>query len=209
MGGVDKLFTLLAGKPLVAWTLQAFEDCPPVTRIVLVLHPRRVDDGKKLVAEAGWKKVVEVCPGGLRRQDSVAEGLRRLPGCPWVIIHDGSRPLVTPELIVRGLEAARETGAAVAAVSVKDTIKRVNKAGLILETPERQSLWSVQTPQVFRYDLILRAYSEAGGEVTDDAALLERLGHPVKVYPGSYENIKVTTPEDLLLAEMLLRRRLG
>jgi 2-C-methyl-D-erythritol 4-phosphate cytidylyltransferase len=123
-----------------------------------------------------------------------------------VVIHDGARPLVTEELIERGLEAARETGAAAAAVPVKDTIKLVGEEGIVNQTPPRQNLWAVQTPQVFRADIINEAYLRANDDVTDDASLVEQLGYKVKLYPGSYDNIKITTPDDLALAEVLLRK---
>ncbi|MFC2041525.1 2-C-methyl-D-erythritol 4-phosphate cytidylyltransferase, partial [Chloroflexota bacterium] len=132
--------------------------------------------------------------------------LSRLNDCSWVVIHDGARPLVTADLIDRGLEAATETGAAVAAVLVTDTIKVVGDDGFVQGTPPRHSLWAIQTPQVFRFDIITEAYRQAKYEVTDDARLVEQLGHRVKLYMGSYDNIKVTTPEDLALAEILVQK---
>lgn len=206
MGGVDKIFAPLRGKPLIASTVEAFQQCPSIVRLILVLGERNLKQGEHLLEEQGWDKVV-ICPGGLRRQDSVAEGLKRLEACQWVVIHDGARPCVDPALILKGIEAAQDTGAAIAAVPVKDTIKVVDAEGIIRETPERTTLWAAQTPQVFRFDIIREAYSQAKGEVTDDAALVERLGYRVRVYPGSYENIKVTTPEDLMLAEAILKER--
>jgi 2-C-methyl-D-erythritol 4-phosphate cytidylyltransferase len=137
----------------------------------------------------------------------VAQGLKGLVDCHWVVIHDGARPCLSVDLIERGLAEVAETGAAVAAVPVKDTIKIVGPTGVVQETPSRDKLWAAQTPQLFRFDIIDRAYRQAGDEVTDDAALVERLGYRVKVYMGSYRNIKVTTPEDLALAETLLRKR--
>lgn len=207
MGGTDKIFADLAGKPLLSWVVEVFESCPMVAQTVIVLSQGNVERGRRLAAEWGWAKVVGVCPGGSRRQDSVREGLKRLSACDWVIVHDGARPCVTVDLLERGLEAARETGAAIAAVPVKDTIKVVDSSDLIVETPARHTLWAAQTPQIFRYDIIWKAYSQPGGEVTDDAALVEASGYKVKVYPGSHLNIKVTTPEDLMLAEAILRSR--
>ena len=150
-----------------------------------------------------WSKVTDICAGGRRRQDSVAAGLSRLNHCRWVVIHDGARPLVTEDLIERGLEAARETGAAVAAVPVTDTIKVAGDDRTVRQTPPRQNLRAVQTPQVFRFDIITEAYRQAKAEVTDDASLVEQLGYKVKLYPGSYDNIKITTLDDLALAEIL------
>ncbi len=126
-----------------------------------------------------------------------------------MLIHDGARPFITPALIERGLDAARTHGAATAAVPVKDTIKRAGPDGLVLETLDRSTLWAIQTPQVFAYDLILRAHrtTDPGWDATDDAALVERAGHAVALFMGAYENIKITTPDDLLIAEALLKRQ--
>jgi len=205
--GKDKLFLPLAGVPVLAWALGAFEECPAVDVVALVLSADSLDAGRRLVAEHGLAKVHHFCLGGLRRQDSVLAGLEALGGCEWVAIHDGARPLVTPDLVSRGVAAARATGAAIPGVPLKDTIKLVGPDDLVAATPERACLRAIQTPQVFGYRLILDAYRQVQGEVTDDAALLEALGHPVKVYPGSYDNIKITTAEDLDVAEALLRRR--
>lgn len=207
MEGIDKVVTTLSGKPLVAHAVSAFESLPQVSEIVLVLARANVEWGCRLVGQEGWQKVSHVCPGGARRQDSVKAGLQHLSPCQWVVVHDGARPCVTPDIIQRGLEHVRDTGAAVAAVPVKDTIKRVSPEGVVLDTPPRQTLWAVQTPQVFRYDILQRAHRTATEEATDDASLIERMGYTVKVFWGSYENIKVTTPEDMAIAETILRGR--
>jgi 2-C-methyl-D-erythritol 4-phosphate cytidylyltransferase len=207
MDGVDKIFAAVAGKPVLWHVLQIFQGCGVVDQAVVVLNEASVERGLRLVEEGGFSKVVAVCAGGQRRQDSVAEGLKRLDGCSWVVIHDGARPCLTVELVERGLEEARQTGAAIAAVPLKETVKVVDSEGVIASTPRRENLWAAQTPQVFRFDLIAEAHRLANGEVTDDASLVEALGHKVKVYMGSYDNIKVTTPEDLALAETILRMR--
>ena len=206
MGGVDKMFALLGGKPLLARVVDTFQRCQSVDQIVVVVSKDNLEKCRQLVTEYGWSKVAEVCPGGERRQDSVAAGLKQLNQCHWVVIHDGARPLVTVDLIGRGLEAARETGAAVAAVPVTDTIKVAGDDLIVRETPPRGNLWAVQTPQVFRFDIIAKAYQQVKGEVTDDATLVERLGYKVKLYMGAYDNIKVTTPDDLVLAEALWQK---
>ncbi|OGO38271.1 MAG: 2-C-methyl-D-erythritol 4-phosphate cytidylyltransferase [Chloroflexi bacterium RBG_16_57_8] len=206
MDGVDKIFALLEGEPVLARVVTAFQECLVVDDIVIVLNQPNVAAGKMLVAEHGWSKVADVCEGGARRQDSVINGLGRLAGCQWVLIHDGARPLVTRDLIERGLEAARETGAAIAAVPVTDTIKVAGENLIVQGTPPRRSLWSVQTPQVFRFDIIDEAYRQLRFEVTDDSTPVERMGHKVKIYPGSYDNIKITTPDDLALAGILWRK---
>ncbi|MCL0073405.1 2-C-methyl-D-erythritol 4-phosphate cytidylyltransferase [Dehalococcoidia bacterium] len=207
MSGVNKVFAELGEGPLLARVLDTFQECPVVDEIVLVLGEENLERGRGLVGSHRWPKVTAICPGGERRQDSVKNGLQRLRDCRWVVIHDGARPLVTSDLIERGLAEARESGAAVAAVPVKDTIKRVSRDGLVEETPERDTLCSVQTPQVFLFDLIFRAHQEITEDVSDDAMMAERLGHRIRIYRGSYENIKVTTPEDLALAEVMLRRK--
>ena len=207
MGGVDKVLAPLGGKSVLARVIDAFEGCGSVDQIVVVLSKQNLEEGQQLVAEQGWSKVTDVCLGGRRRQDSVLDGLGLLDQCDWVVVHDGARPLVTADLIDQGLEAAKETGAAVAAVPVTDTIKVAGVDRLVQHTPARDDLWAVQTPQVFRFDIIAEAYRQAEGEVTDDATLVEQLGYGVKLYMGSYDNIKVTTPDDLILAEAFLQRR--
>lgn len=210
---LDKLFAPLAGRLLLAHTLAAFQRCAPVQRLVLVLSPANLERGRQLVQTHGLDKVSEICSGGPRRQDSVRLGLQALGACQWVAVHDGARPLVTPDLILRGLEAARDTGAAVPALPLADTVKearpeRRRRAGpdpLVRRTLDRGRLWAVQTPQIFRYDLLLRAHREVTADVTDDAAMLEALGLPVRLFQGSRRNIKVTTPEDLRLAEAILQ----
>lgn len=203
MDSVDKMFAPLGGRPLLAQVIDVFQRCDSVDRIVVVLSSSNLERGRRLVAKNKWSKVTDVCPGGKRRQDSVKNGLSYLSHCQWVIVHDGARPLVTMEMIEQGLDAAAETGAAVAAVPVTDTIKVADERQLVSKTLERHSLWAVQTPQVFRFAIINEAYSHAPGDVTDDAMLVERLGHKVKLYKGSYDNIKVTTLGDLALARLL------
>ncbi len=204
MGGIDKVFAPLGGKPALARVLDAFESCNSVGQVVVVVSRKNLKKCRQLIAEKKRSKPIEVCAGGERRQDSVAAGLKHLKNCDWVVIHDGARPLVTKALIERGLKAAKETGAAVAAIPVTDTIKTAGDDRIVRQTPPRQNLWAVQTPQVFGYGLISEAYKKAKGEVTDDASLVEQLGYKVKLYMGSYDNIKITTPDDLALAEVLV-----
>jgi len=206
MGDVDKMFALLGGEPLLLRTTLPFQQCSLIDQIVVVVSGERETHCRHLVAGPEWSKVSDVCLGGKRRQDSVAEGLKRLVNCDWAVIHDGARPLVTVELIERGLAAAKETGAAVAAVPVMDTIKVSTDDRIVRETPPRQNLWAVQTPQVFSIRIIREAYQNADEDVTDSASLVERLGYKVKLYPGSHDNIKVTTPADLALAEILWQK---
>ena len=205
MKGVDKVFTAVLGVPLVAYSLDQLEVFPSVAEIVLVLSPDSLDQGRHLLRHRGYRKVSHVCAGGQRRQDSVRCGLERLAGCRWVIVHDGARPCLDPGILQRGLTAVQECGAAVAGVPVKDTIKQVSPQGQITGTPDRDRLWAAQTPQIFEYALLWQAHQRCTQPVTDDAAMLESLGHPVKMFLGSYENIKVTTPEDLAVAETFLK----
>lgn len=210
MGGRDKLWIPLAGRMTLARTIDAFASSPLIASIVLVLNAERLAEAGELCKREGWDKMKGIVVGGLRRQDSVRVGLNYLaenaPETRWVMIHDGARPLVSNAILEAGLQAAQTHQAAVAAVPVKDTIKQVRN-NLILGTPERSELWAVQTPQVFAFPLIHQAHHNAlaESEATDDAALLERLGHPVAIFPGSYTNLKITTQEDLLLAEALLQ----
>lgn len=203
MGSIDKVRALLGGKTLLARPINAFQECSLVDQIVVVVSAKNEEWCRRLVGEEGWSKVSDVCTGGRRRQDSVAAGLGQLDECDWVVIHDGARPLVTVDLIESGIEAARGTGAAVAAIPVTDTIKIAGDDKVVQETPSRHNLWVVQTPQVFRFDIIIEAYRQANDDVTDDATLVEQAGHRVKLYMGSYDNIKVTTPDDLALADLL------
>ena len=207
MSGTDKIFAPLAGQPVLLRVLQPFIDCENVDRIVVVLNNRNYDEGKALIIEQNWEKEVAVCIGGRRRQDSVLAGLKLLGDCDLVVIQDGARPMVTVGLIEDGLAAAKETGAAVAAVPATDTIKPADKDMIAQQTLPRDSLWLCQTPQVFNYDVLIKAYRKATAEVTDDAQIIELTGGKVKLYMGSYDNIKITTPADLAMAEMLWKRR--
>jgi len=204
MKGVDKLFTSLGDKPLLAWSLDVCQNFTQIDQIVIVLNEKNIDSGKKLVAERNPSKATLVCIGGKRRQDSVWEGIKKLNNCQWVIIHDGARPFLTTELLADGLKSAEITGAAAAAVPVKDTIKLSDYNGIVTRTLPRNQLWAVQTPQVFRFDIITAAYQRIESEVTDDASLVEEAGFKVRLYTGSYKNIKITTPEDFLLAAALI-----
>ena len=205
MNGTDKIMAQLGGKPVLAWSIEALQKCKKVDRIVLVNSRRNKEPVECLVVDNKYTKVADVCTGGERRQDSVAAGLKLLGECEWVIIHDGARPLLTQDLIERGLKAARETGAAVAAVPVTDTIKLAGDNQIVIETPPRHNLWAVQTPQIFRFALIKKAYQQARADVTDDAMLVEQTGGKVKLYMGSYDNLKITAPCDLAIAELLLK----
>ena len=209
MEGVDKTFAPLLGRPLITHTLDRFEEFPQVAEIVLALAADSLELGRSLVRDRGYRKVSQVCAGGARRQDSVRAGLEALDPCQWVMVHDGARPGLDSALLLRSLEAAAASpdGAAIAGVPVKDTIKVVDVDGLVTDTPPRETLWAAQTPQVFGYDLLCRAHAEFEGDATDDAMMVEALGCQVSMFTGSYENLKVTTPEDLVVMEAVLRGR--
>lgn len=223
MGGVDKQLRTIGGLPVIVRTVAAFEACPDVDAIVLVVNPDNMVGAAELRTHFGWTKVRAMVPGGERRQDSVGAGLtavlrltREVDGktgpYEWIAVHDGARPLLSPELISRGLEAAREVGAAVAAMPSTDTVKTVDTNQTITGTLERSNLWLAQTPQVFRTTLLVGAYDalrrrEDSPDATDDARLVEMTGHPVKVFEGERTNIKITTPTDLLIAEAILKGR--
>jgi len=204
MGGVDKIFATLAGKTLLEWSVDTCQKCQLTQQIVIVLDKDKLKMGQELAKRKTWSKVTAICAGGHRRQDSVKEGLGRLSSCNWVMVHDGARPFLTTDLIQRGIETAIENkGAAIAAIPVKDTIKLVNDLWAVVETLPRSLLWAAQTPQIFSFELITRAYETLTCEVTDDASAIEQLGHSVGIYFGSYSNIKIDTPEDLISAEVL------
>jgi 2-C-methyl-D-erythritol 4-phosphate cytidylyltransferase len=210
MGGRDKLWLPLDGRLTLARTVDVFVSSPCISTVILVLNAERLEDARQLCAREAWAKISGIVAGGARRQDSVCNGLdllnKQAPETRWVMIHDGARPLVTSDMLAAGLQTAQIHQAAVAAVPVKDTIKQVQD-GIIESTPDRSRLQAVQTPQVFAFPLIYRAYHTnlAQAEATDDAALLERLGQRVATFPGAYTNLKITTQEDLIIAEALLK----
>ncbi len=202
MGGADKLWFDLGGAPLIARSLLTLAATPGVTRLVIVAPAERHAALLKLAAATA---VDAVCvEGGARRQDSVAAGIAAAPDAAFYLVHDGARPLVSPEVVARVLAGARETGAAVPAVPVTDTIQRDDGAGNVEETGDRSSLRAVQTPQGFAGDVLRRAHAAASDEATDDASMVERLGLPVAVVEGDSANLKVTTPADLAVARALL-----
>ena len=210
MGSLDKMFAPLAGRPLLAWTLAAFKKCDAIDGIVVVASTDSVSRVRGLVAEWRFDKVTAVVTGGATRQQSVRAGIEAASDAAIVAVHDGARPLVTPEIIARGVALARETGAALCAVPARDTVKDVEgDPPVVAATPDRARAWLAQTPQVFDRQLLLDAHARAEADATDDSALVEAMGHRVRVYEGDYANIQLTPPEDLIVAEALLRARLA
>ena len=205
MGGPDKTFVQLLGRPVLFYSVQTLQDCQLIDDIVLVLSASNSDLGRSLVETSGWDKVVDVCLGGDRRQDSVHRGLEALPDSGWVIVHDAARPTINQGLVTAGLAAARTTGAAVAAVPITDTIKTADDKLIVNKTVPRDSLWAAQTPQVFRRALLVDAHQRVSETVTDDATMVEQIGGNVRIFPGSERNIKITTQDDLPIAEAILK----
>ncbi|NNU85114.1 2-C-methyl-D-erythritol 4-phosphate cytidylyltransferase [Geobacillus sp. BMUD] len=207
--GMNKQFLELGGEPLIVRTLKVFDGDERCAGIVLVVNPAERHRFEQLLERHRIRKVMAFANGGRERQHSVYNGLQALQGEEIVLIHDGARPFVRVHHLHELVNAAVQYGAAIPAVRVKDTIKKAN--GLFVEqTIDRSSLWAVQTPQAFRLSLIMEAHEaakQAGYLGTDDASLVERIGKPVKIIEGDYRNIKLTTPEDLLVAEAILASR--
>lgn len=211
--GFNKQFIQLGDRPILMHTLQAFEHMSSVEQIVVVTSAGDIAKCEALCRSYNVRKVTDVVAGGKTRQDSVRIGLNKVR-TDWVLVHDGARPFVSEEMVNELLESAQKHGAAVLGVPVKDTIKKVNVDGIIEETPERKSMWAVQTPQAFRLSELKRAHARAREEelaATDDAMLMEHLGFDVRIVRGDYYNIKITTPEDLWFAESILQhmRKMG
>ena len=207
-----KQFMLLGGVPLLLHCLQVFECCESISQIILVV-PK--DERERTLAEVverhGIKKVLKIVAGGATRQESVYHGLKETdPETEIVVIHDAVRPFVTEDLIERSIGTARDFGGAIVAVRMKETVKQVGPDGHILRTVDRSQLWLAQTPQTFRRALLMEGYRKAesdGFHATDEALLMERLGHKIVVVPGRWDNIKITTPEDFQMAEAILAGR--
>ena len=206
-----KQLMLLNGKPVLARTLEAIASCPQVDRLVIVTEYEHIASVEELATNLDLGRPFTIVAGGSERQYSVANALKAVPDqAEIILVHDGARPLILPGQVEAVIEAARTYGAAGLAAPVKDTIKNVNREGFAIGTPDRNYLWAIQTPQVFKAELLRKAYSqaEADGFIgTDDASLVERMGVAVKLVNGGYENIKITTPEDVCIAESLLARR--
>ncbi len=224
MGGqVKKQYMQLNGRPLLAYCLETFENSPEVDDIILVCgEGDETWCREQIVRKYGFTKIRKITVGGKERYHSVWNGLKAAENCGIVMIHDGARPFVTESMLKRLLAGVQETGACIAAVPVKDTIKMADQDQLVEETLPRQKLWAVQTPQVFSYELAYQAYEKllGAGEsgegrddaalsgITDDAMVVELLGDArVKLVEGSYDNLKITTPEDLDLAEQILKKK--
>lgn len=208
--GKNKLFLTLQGKPVLRYTVEAFQNSPLVDGIVIVAKKTELMLIRQLLPQENYDKIIRYVTGGKERQDSVLCGLQAVPeGYDRVLIHDGARPFVTNQLIADLLAQVTPDCGAIAGVPAKDTVKRVNTSGLVQQTLHRSELWNIQTPQCFYTEPILQCYLDGkrdGYLATDDASLAERYGLAVKVVPAYYENIKLTTPEDLDVAEVFLKR---
>ena len=208
---VHKQYMMLAGRPVLFYALQAFAESA-VTDIVAVVGAGEIDYCRKEIVEKYHiQKVCAVVEGGRERYHSVYEGLKAADGSDYVLIHDGARPLVSADIIKRSMQAVKEYRACVAGMPVKDTIKIADEDGYAKLTPERSKVWQIQTPQSFSYPLVYEAYrkmlADEDSAITDDAMVVERMtNQPVKLIEGNYRNIKITTPEDMLIAEMYLKQ---
>ena len=207
----NKLLLKLLDRPILSWTLQAAEASKQITWIGMMGQPEDEPDFQEILANLALTKPVQLIRGGSTRQESVYNGLQALPAsAQWVLIHDGARCLATPELFDRCAAVLRQCPGLIAAIPVKDTIKVVDDQDRIVDTPSRSNLWAAQTPQGFQVKLLKDCHEQGrtqGWSVTDDAALFEKCGLPVKIVPGEETNLKVTTPVDLAIAEFILRDR--
>lgn len=205
---ISKQFLTLKGKPILYYTLKAFSQCERINSIILVLSKEELEFARKEIVEKyNFTKVTALVEGGKERQQSVYNGLKAIDNCNIVAIHDGARPFVTTDIIEAGIGYAERFGASACGVRPKDTIKVVSEEGFSVTTPNRNTLMAVQTPQCFKFDLIMECHQKADIEkysATDDTMILEKYGHRVYLYEGDYKNIKVTTPEDMLLGEEIL-----
>ncbi|MBZ4688254.1 MAG: 2-C-methyl-D-erythritol 4-phosphate cytidylyltransferase [Clostridia bacterium] len=206
---VKKQYLDLQGMPILAHTLSVFETAKDISHIVLVVPEEDIEFCRENIKHKyDFTKISQIVAGGKTRGESVFNGLRKtFQEDELVAVHDGARPLLNAAVLTKGIAAAGEYGASVVAVRVKDTIKRAGNDNFVRDTLPREELWAVQTPQVFKRDLLLKCYRKAfaeGVKGTDDASIVEYYGHQVKIVEGEYENIKVTTPEDLVLANAIL-----
>lgn len=208
--GTNKPFHMLLGKPLIVWTLDALQNIDEIDEIIPVLKESDMEIGVRVFESHNLTKVTRIAPGGKERQDSVYHGLKLIDGrADIVLIHDGCRPLIDREFVLSAINNIKGFDGAIVAVPVKDTIKEAEDS-IVKKTIKREALWQVQTPQVFQYASIMKAYEKAMAErfySTDDSALVERLGGRVRIIMGSYDNVKVTTAEDIPIAETLLKRK--
>ncbi len=209
---VSKQFIFIGGKPILAYTIDAFEKSSLIDKIVLVINEAEIEKCKKIIVNKyNYKKLMKIVPGGKERQNSVFNGLKVLPSeTNLVAIHDGARFLITPDIIDRAVRDAYDSNGVIVAMPIQDTIKETNSNKIISKTFNRDRLWAAQTPQVFPYSIIMKAHEKAREDNflgTDDASLVERLGYEVDIVRGSVENIKITTNFDLILAEIILNKR--
>lgn len=209
--GLDKCFLSLGAKPVVAWSLLAFEACKDVNRIILVVRKDQVAAARGLQMMFGIKKLKAIVVGGRRRQDSVQAALKGIAPyeTQFIVVHDAARPCVTPALISETLKSARKFGSGVAAMPMVDTVKVAEKDLIVTSTPDRSTLWAVQTPQTFESKKLIEAYNTFGTDktvtYTDDASVMEAAGETVRLVKWTEPNIKITTPIDLTIAAALLK----
>jgi len=207
IGLKDKAFLMLDKKPVLVHSILPFENSDLIDDIILVVSENRIDSAKDIINEYGLKKAKKIIAGGKERQDSVYNALKSIETADYVLVHDAARPLVTGKLIENVLKAAKKFQSAIPSIPLKDTVKQGRD--FIEKTMERDKLWLVQTPQAFKYEILKEAYESAMKNnfySTDDAALVEKLSYRIKIVDGSFDNIKITVPVDLIIAETLLKK---
>lgn len=209
--GQPKSFIEVLGKPLIYYTIIPFEKSEYIEEIILVAGRDELNEARKLAEKYKFKKIKAVIEGGIKRQDSVNNGLKAVSeGCEYILVHDGARPLVSVDIIAGAVSEVKKYHSVAVGVPSKDTVKEITDDGMVKDTLDRNIIWLIQTPQIFSRDIILEAYKRAvkiGYKATDDAKLVERMGQEVRLVKGSYENIKVTAPEDLAFVEAILKKR--
>lgn len=211
-GDIPKQYIKLKDKEIIAYTLEAFINIEEISEIILVVPENDIEYcHENILKKYGYEKWVKIAAGGQERQDSVYNGLSACKNNDIVLIHDGARPFVSDKIIRECIACAYKAGACTAAVPVKDTIKTVDSSGVVIDTPDRSRLYAVQTPQAFKYELILNAHKKWRSDIrrkpaTDDTQMAEYMGVKVQIVKGSYDNIKITTPEDIILGEILAEK---
>ena len=204
MGGIDKIFALINKYPIIVHSIRPFFESAAFHEIVVVLSEKNLALGQQWVDYLKWGRKLRLCVGGERRQDSVRHGINLLGDCCWIAVHDGARPCVDSNILAKGLTSAFEFGSAVPILPLIDTIKSLDDFRFIKETIPRELFWRAQTPQIFPKDILMEAHKTIETTVSDDAQMVELLGYKVGTFPGADRNIKITSPEDIIVAKAIM-----
>ena len=205
MGSTNKIFIKLGNIPVLLHSLYTLNSSQEINSIIVVVPKEKLHSSKKLISIEKFQKVKMICAGGDSRQSSVDAALSHVPSCKWVLIHDAARPFISKNMISNGISAAKDTGAATAAIPITDTLKLSEDNGLsVKHTISKENIWAAQTPQIFSLDILKRGYENPLEEFSDDASLIESLGLKVKIFFGCKKNIKITFPSDLSIASAIL-----